>query len=66
MLDIKLISKRPRMRKCVDRATRITRTPVEDRPDIEDWVHDEGPLLLIGEAAHPCPVRVYIVRQVEP
>jgi len=43
------------VRKCVELATRISRTPVEDRPDLENWVHDDYPFLLIGGAAHPMP-----------
>lgn len=31
--------------------------PVYDESDLEDWVHDDGPLVLIGDAAHPMPVR---------
>ena len=34
----------------------MSRVPVHDEPDLEDWVHDDGPLILIGDAAHPMPV----------
>ncbi|TFY64796.1 hypothetical protein EVJ58_g2381 [Rhodofomes roseus] len=27
--------------------------PVRDRPSLEDWVHPDGPMIVIGEAAHP-------------
>jgi len=46
---------RPAVRKCVSMATRITKLPVEDRAHIEDWIHEDGPLLLLGGAAHPYP-----------
>ena len=37
-------------------ATNVSRSPLYDESDIEDWVHDDGPLVLIGDAAHPMPV----------
>lgn len=36
-------------------AKNISRTPVQESPDMEDWVHDDGPLLLVGDAAHVMP-----------
>ncbi|KAG5651418.1 hypothetical protein H0H81_008726 [Sphagnurus paluster] len=29
--------------------------PVTDFPELEDWVHESGNMVLIGEAAHPLP-----------
>lgn len=40
-----------------DKAVRIS---VRAHEDIEDWVSDDGPLVVIGEAAHPFPVRPLI------
>ncbi|KDQ59020.1 hypothetical protein JAAARDRAFT_127959 [Jaapia argillacea MUCL 33604] len=42
----------PRLRKLAKIAPPPSRLPVYDVPDLEDWVHDDGPLLLVGEAAH--------------
>lgn len=36
-------------------ARNISRVSVYDESDLEDWVHDDGPLVLIGDAAHPMP-----------
>ena len=33
------------------------RMQVTERSDLDDWVHDSGRLLVVGEAAHPYPVR---------
>ena len=30
--------------------------PIRQHDDLDDWVSDDGPLVLIGEAAHPFPV----------
>lgn len=37
-------------------AVNVSRVPVYEESDLEDWVHDDGPLVLIGDAAHPMPV----------
>lgn len=30
--------------------------PVISYPDLDDWVHESGRMVVIGEAAHPLPV----------
>lgn len=45
-----------RLQKFARLAVNVSRIPVYDESDLEDWVHDDGPLVLIGEAAHPMPV----------
>lgn len=34
----------------------ITTMPMVERPALEDWVHPNGRILAIGDAAHPIPV----------
>ncbi|RPD69780.1 FAD/NAD-P-binding domain-containing protein [Lentinus tigrinus ALCF2SS1-7] len=41
--------------RAVHGARRATRIPVRQYADLEDWVSDDGRLVLIGEAAHPFP-----------
>ncbi|KAI0755259.1 FAD/NAD-P-binding domain-containing protein [Daedaleopsis nitida] len=36
-------------------ARKAVRISVREHQDLEDWVSDDGPLVLIGEAAHPFP-----------
>lgn len=36
-------------------ATNAVRVAVKDFTDLEDWVHDSGRLVLVGQAAHPFP-----------
>ena len=43
-------------------ASKATRITVRENDDLEDWVEDEGRLVLIGEAAHPFPVSTTILR----
>jgi len=45
-----------RLQKFARLASNISRVPVYDESDLEDWVHDDGPLVLIGDSAHPMPV----------
>lgn len=33
------------------------RIKVVERVNLDDWVHDSGSMLLVGDAAHPFPVR---------
>ena len=37
-------------------ARKAVRVSIRDYSDIDEWVSDDGPLVLIGEAAHPFPV----------
>ena len=37
-------------------ATDVSAIPVVSRPMLEDWVHPDGRVICIGEAAHPTPV----------
>lgn len=34
------------------------RIKVVERANLEDWVHDSGRMVLVGDAAHPYPVRL--------
>ena len=40
----------------MSKADKAVRISVRAHEDIEDWVSDDGPLVVIGEAAHPFPV----------
>ncbi|KAI0050529.1 FAD/NAD-P-binding domain-containing protein [Auriscalpium vulgare] len=44
----------PRLKKLAT-LTRASRVQVTERPILDDWVHDSGRLVAIGEAAHPFP-----------
>ena len=44
-------------------ARKAVRVSVRDHSDLEDWTSDDGPLVLIGEAAHPFPVSHCVVRR---
>ena len=33
-----------------------SRIKVTEREDLDDWVHENGRFVVIGEAAHPFPV----------
>ena len=37
--------------------------PVLEYPELEDWVHDSGRLIVLGDAAHPMTVRDHLSRQ---
>lgn len=45
-----------RLRLLVRGARKAVRISVREHRDLEDWVSDDGRLVLIGEAAHPFPV----------
>ncbi|KAM5544779.1 hypothetical protein V8D89_001677 [Ganoderma adspersum] len=45
----------PRLHVITKNAPKATRITVRENNDLEDWVEDEGRLVLIGEAAHPFP-----------
>lgn len=47
----------PRLRKLGELVSSATCIQVEEYPLLEDWVHEHGRLVLIGDAAHPLPVR---------
>ncbi|EJF57123.1 FAD/NAD(P)-binding domain-containing protein [Dichomitus squalens LYAD-421 SS1] len=36
-------------------ARKAVRVSIQEHPDLEDWVHPHGRLVIIGEAAHPFP-----------
>ncbi|PCH42535.1 FAD/NAD(P)-binding domain-containing protein [Wolfiporia cocos MD-104 SS10] len=44
-----------RLRMVADLADNAVRVAVKDYTDLEDWVHDSGRLVLVGQAAHPFP-----------
>ncbi|PCH43482.1 FAD/NAD(P)-binding domain-containing protein, partial [Wolfiporia cocos MD-104 SS10] len=46
----------PRIKRLAELAQWVLALPVVDIPHLEDPLHDDGPLLVIGEAAHPFPV----------
>ncbi|KIK93780.1 hypothetical protein PAXRUDRAFT_828622 [Paxillus rubicundulus Ve08.2h10] len=45
----------PRLLKLAQHATSGTRVQVKMLPPLENWVHRNGRILVIGEAAHPLP-----------
>ncbi|KAG5643093.1 hypothetical protein DXG03_001589 [Asterophora parasitica] len=45
----------PRLRKLGALARKATCIPTVEYPEVEDWIHDSGRLVLIGEAVHPHP-----------
>lgn len=45
-----------RIKRLAELAQWVLALPVVDIPHLEDPLHDDGPLLVIGEAAHPFPV----------
>ncbi|KAH9847835.1 FAD/NAD-P-binding domain-containing protein [Lenzites betulinus] len=45
----------PQLRSIVENARMAVRIPLRAHEDLEDWVHDDGRLVLIGDAAHPFP-----------
>ena len=47
-----------RLQSAVQGARKAVRVSIRDHNDLEDWVSDDGRLVLIGEAAHPFPVRL--------
>ncbi|PCH43508.1 FAD/NAD(P)-binding domain-containing protein [Wolfiporia cocos MD-104 SS10] len=48
-----LIDCEPRLLKIAQLAERVISVPVVERDHLKDWLHPGGPLLVIGEAAHP-------------
>ncbi|TBU22985.1 FAD/NAD(P)-binding domain-containing protein [Dichomitus squalens] len=43
----------PRLRTLAESAEKIICIPMIERPFLEEWIHPDGPLLCIGESAHP-------------
>ncbi|KAH9924442.1 uncharacterized protein B0H18DRAFT_1012208 [Fomitopsis serialis] len=43
----------PRLQKLAAAAHTVVGIPLKDRPSLEDWAHPDGPMIVIGEAAHP-------------
>ncbi|KAI0818461.1 FAD/NAD-P-binding domain-containing protein [Trametes gibbosa] len=37
-------------------AQQVTNIPMARRPNLDEWVHPDGRLVVLGEAAHPLPV----------
>ncbi|TFK18772.1 FAD/NAD(P)-binding domain-containing protein [Coprinopsis marcescibilis] len=50
-----LMDAEPRVQKIAKAAAAPACVPVSRYPEPEDWVHDSGRLVLIGEAVHPLP-----------
>ena len=42
----------------MNKARKAVRVSVRAHHDIDDWISNDGPLVIIGEAAHPFPVRI--------
>ncbi|KAI0958323.1 hypothetical protein AcV7_004175 [Taiwanofungus camphoratus] len=42
-----------RLRKIAELASSVMVCPIIERPHLEDWVHPDGQLIVMGEAAHP-------------
>jgi salicylate hydroxylase len=34
--------------------------PIRDVPALDNWVHESGRMVLVGEAAHPLPVSALV------
>ncbi|KAI0756303.1 FAD/NAD(P)-binding domain-containing protein [Daedaleopsis nitida] len=45
----------PHFHPLLQHARKAVRVSIRDHSDLEDWISDDGPLILIGEAAHPFP-----------
>ncbi|OCH89612.1 FAD/NAD-P-binding domain-containing protein [Obba rivulosa] len=43
----------PDLRSVLEHATPAARIPFKQFEELEDWVHDDKPLIVLGEAAHP-------------
>ena len=41
---------------CAHGADHVTRVPINVYEDLDEWVHESGKLLVIGQAAHPIAV----------
>ncbi|KAI0790702.1 FAD/NAD-P-binding domain-containing protein [Abortiporus biennis] len=41
-----------KLRKLASLASSVIRIPISESPELEDWVHEDGHLLLVGDAAH--------------
>ena len=41
---------------CAHGADHVTRVPINAYEDLDEWVHESGRLLVIGQAAHPIAV----------
>ncbi|KAF8071521.1 hypothetical protein FPV67DRAFT_878314 [Lyophyllum atratum] len=54
-LEAVLVTAEPNLQKLGRLASKATRTTVRTYPDLEDWVHESGRLMVVGEAAHPLP-----------
>lgn len=46
---------------CAHGADHVTRVPINVYEDLDEWVHESGKLLVIGQAAHPIPVSLLIM-----
>ncbi|KAI0722415.1 FAD/NAD(P)-binding domain-containing protein [Fomitopsis betulina] len=45
----------PNLYHCAHGADHVTRVPINVYEDLDEWVHESGKLLVIGQAAHPIP-----------
>ncbi|KAF8872574.1 hypothetical protein BD779DRAFT_331964 [Infundibulicybe gibba] len=50
-----LASAHPQLQKLGEIANQPICVPLKDYPELEDWVHESGRMVVIGEAAHPLP-----------
>ncbi|KNZ80175.1 6-hydroxynicotinate 3-monooxygenase, partial [Termitomyces sp. J132] len=54
-LDSLLLTAEPKLKKLCRLSEEVICTGVWIQPELEDWVHQSGRMLVIGEAAHPLP-----------
>ncbi|KAI0344632.1 FAD/NAD(P)-binding domain-containing protein [Trametopsis cervina] len=45
----------PTLQKLANAATEITCAPLNEPPEVEQWRHSHGRVILVGDAAHPFP-----------
>lgn len=43
----------PRLRKLAERAHTVIAVPVSGKAHMQEWTHPDGPVLIVGDAAHP-------------
>ena len=55
-----------RLRVALRGAHKAVKVSVREHQELEDWVSDDGRLVLIGEAAHPFPVSAHPLENHDP
>ena len=54
----RILSPTDRLVQLAEEAQTVICIPMVERPFLEDWVHPDGPMIVVGEAAHPLTVRL--------